>query len=82
MSDIYDGPLYATIKDTCDRFGPKPSKLYEILGEGHIKAKKFGKRVLVDQRSAKEYFDSLPIAKIKPSARARRRLEEKQSQSV
>ncbi len=73
---VQDMPLYATLQETCRRFGCGMSKLYEIIGEGKIEAKKWGKRVLVNQASAREYFDALPPAPIKPSARARRRTEQ------
>jgi hypothetical protein len=75
MSDVQDNPVFDTIQGTCSRWGIRPAKLYEVLGEKRILAKKFGKRILIDQRSVREYFDSLPSAEIKPSARARRRAE-------
>jgi hypothetical protein len=74
---VDDMPVYDTIKGTCDRFGPGPTKIYELLGEGVIEGRKFGKRLLINQQSAKKFFDSLPPATstIKPSARSRRRAE-------
>jgi hypothetical protein len=67
--DDYTKPLFATVNDTCERFGTRPSKLYELLGSKLITAKKFGKRLLIDQRSAQKYFDALPEADIRPSRR-------------
>jgi hypothetical protein len=71
--DDYTKPLFATVNDTCERFGTRPSKLYELLGSKLITAKKFGKRLLIDQRSAQKYFDALPEADIRPSRRVRER---------
>jgi hypothetical protein len=74
MDDLSSGPVFATINDTCARYGIRPSKLYELLGLKVITAKKFGKRVLIDLRSAQKYFDELPEAGIKPSQRVRERM--------
>jgi hypothetical protein len=59
---VPDIPLYATLQETCRRFGCGMSKLYEEISAGKIEAKKWGKRVLVNQASAKAYFDALPPA--------------------
>jgi hypothetical protein len=68
-------PIYAPMRETCDRFGCGPSKMYDLLGEGLIEGKKLGKRLLINQQSARRYFESLPPATstIRPSARVRRR---------
>jgi hypothetical protein len=71
--DDYTNPLFGSVNDTCERFGTRPSKLYELLGAKLITAKKFGKRLLIDQRSAQKYFDALPDADIRPSRRVRER---------
>jgi hypothetical protein len=64
-------PVHASIKDTCARHNCSRSHLYRILGEGKIKAKKNGPRILVDVASADAHFASLPDAKIKPDKRAK-----------
>ncbi len=69
-------PVYATIKRTSERFGPSVTTIYELVGEGKIKARKLGKRLLIDQASARQFFDSLPPSSIQPSARRRRRAEQ------
>jgi hypothetical protein len=73
MDDFSSEPIFATINDTCARYGVRPSKLYELLGLKVITAKKFGKRILVDLRTAQKYFDELPEAQIRPSQRVRQR---------
>jgi hypothetical protein len=67
--------IYGTIDDTCARYGIRTSKLYELLGAKAVVAKKFGKRLLIDLRSADKYFDGLPDAEIKPSRRALERAQ-------
>jgi hypothetical protein len=58
-------PVHASIKDICGRHNCSRSMLYRVLGDGHIKAKKNGPRILVDVASADAFFAALPDAQIK-----------------
>jgi hypothetical protein len=68
-------PRFDTAKRTCARFGFGLSKFYDLAGQGLIRTKKLGKRVLVDQASVVEHIESLPPAPINMTARRRRQLE-------
>jgi hypothetical protein len=58
-------PVYASVNDICARHACSRSQLYRLLGDGAIKAKKNGPRLLIDVATADAYFASLPDAKIK-----------------
>jgi hypothetical protein len=67
-------PPFDTIRGTCDRWGFGVSTCYDRIGQGFFQAKKFGKRVLVDQESVLRHIESLPPAPIRMTARRRRQL--------
>jgi hypothetical protein len=57
-------PLYMKIDDITKLIGVCRSKVYELIGDGKLIAKKSGASTLVQTRSAVDYMDSLPTAKI------------------
>lgn len=40
--------IYATMPDWCARSGMRPSRTYDELSRGNLRAKKIGKRLLID----------------------------------
>jgi excisionase family DNA binding protein len=66
------GKLYATIPQSCERYGLGRSNLYRWIGRGEIRALKLGRRILIEIASADAFFASLPHAAIQPDARDRR----------
>jgi hypothetical protein len=70
---------FDTINGTAATFGISVSTVYNLLGEGVILGRKLGKRLLVDQTSAREYFNALPPAtsSIRPSKEVARRAARK-----
>jgi excisionase family DNA binding protein len=57
-------PLYMKIEETCRFIGLRRSKVYDLLGEGKLRAKKAGKCTLVETASVVDYMNTLPDAKI------------------
>jgi len=51
-----------TIRSACEAYNIGRSSLYELLGSGAIRARKFGKKTLIDDMSLREWFDGLPVA--------------------
>jgi predicted DNA-binding transcriptional regulator AlpA len=63
-------PLYLRITGACLRSGLSRSRVYALLSEGRLRARKEGATTLVEWLSVAEYLDSLPLADF---GRARRR---------
>jgi excisionase family DNA binding protein len=76
------GKAYATIPQTCERYGVGRSSLYREIGRGNIRAVKMGRRVLVEIASADAFFAALPPANIRRDARDRRSAATKSEASV
>jgi len=49
-----------SVRDALVRYGIGRTKLYELLGNGSIEARKLGAKTLVDVHSADTFFQSLP----------------------
>lgn len=60
-----EAQLLADIEDIIPEIGSR-SKVYELLGEGKIKAVKIGTRTRIVMESFREYVAGLPNAKISP----------------
>ncbi len=58
-------PAYATIPDWCDLSGFGRAKTYDLLSKGHLKAKKVGRRVLIDVAHGMRYVRSQPDADVR-----------------
>jgi hypothetical protein len=57
-------PIFVTIPDALRIAGFGRAKMYELLGQGAIVARKCGRRTLIDLRSLRAYLESLPAAQI------------------
>ena len=57
-------PLFASIPNALRIVGFKRSTLYRLIGEGHITARKLGRKTVIDLRSLQAYLENLPIAQI------------------
>ena len=57
-------PTFATIPNALRIAGIGRSKLYQLIGDGHIAARKLGRKALIDQRSLCAYLENLPLAQI------------------
>jgi hypothetical protein len=55
-------PLYLRITAACLRSGLSRSRIYALLAEGRLRARKEGATTLVEWLSVAEYLDSLPQA--------------------
>jgi excisionase family DNA binding protein len=55
-------PLY-TIPEAATAYGISRSRIYILLAEGTLTAKKMGKRTLLTCESLQQYADNLPTAK-------------------
>jgi excisionase family DNA binding protein len=49
-----------TVENFTKEYGIGRTKLYELLAEGKITARKLGKRTLIDRAEADSWFHSLP----------------------
>lgn len=57
-------PVTYTIAGAKDATGLGTTKLYELIGEGVLQARKAGRRTLVTAESLHAYLESLPPAAI------------------
>ena len=55
---------YLTINTFTAWSGIGRTKVYHLLGEGVLRAKKVGKRTLIDAEHAKAWLASLPAAEV------------------
>src|SRR5262249_9176527 len=55
---------FHTIKTATFEYNCCRTKIYKLLGQGKIRAKKLGKKLLLEDDSMREYFTSLPDAEI------------------
>jgi hypothetical protein len=70
MADKIPTKKYGTIPEWCADSGMGRTSTYAALGLGNIRARKNGKRTLIDYESGFAYLDSLPAAEIRrPSER-------------
>lgn len=67
-SDQQTTQLLADIEDIVPAIGSR-SKVYELLGEGEIKAVKIGTRTKIVMASFHDYVARLPAAQISPPRR-------------
>jgi len=57
-------PIALTIENATEQSGLSRSRLYVLIGEGKIEARKAGKRTLILGESLRQYIESLPAASI------------------
>lgn len=61
-------PAFASIADACKLTGISRSRIYELLADGQVKARKMGVRTLIDVGSIVAYVNTLPEPDIRPRA--------------
>ena len=52
--------IYATMPDWCALSGMRPAKTYDELSRGNLRAKKVGKRLLIDVQHGLAWLRTLP----------------------
>ena len=57
--------LAFTIDDAVNASGLARSRIYELVGTGHLEARKAGRRTLITGESLRQYIASLPPANIR-----------------
>jgi len=57
--------IYATLPDWCALSGMRSSKTYDELSRGNLRAKKIGKRLLIDVQHGLAWLHTLPEPNIK-----------------
>jgi excisionase family DNA binding protein len=62
-------PRFGSIERASDYFGLSRSSIYELLAEGKLIARKFGRKTLIDFAHAAEFMNGLPRADIRMSER-------------
>jgi len=63
-------PLAYRIVDAKRRIGVGTTRLYELIGAGHLDARKTGNRTLITAESLRQYVASLPKANIRTGQRS------------
>ena len=59
---VDSAPAYLRISQASDRSGVSRSRLYLLMADGRVRAKKDGGNTLVEWASLLEYLDALPAA--------------------
>lgn len=59
-------PLYLCLADAVKYSGISKSGLYLLLGQGRLRAKKHGTRLLVELEALRQFLVSLPDANFRP----------------
>jgi excisionase family DNA binding protein len=62
-------PAYTSVETASTLLGLSRRTIYQMLGRGELRARKAGKRTLVDIPHALRYLENLPAAQIKPYRR-------------
>jgi excisionase family DNA binding protein len=62
MSESQNDPMFEAIEESARQLGLSAWTIKELLRQKTLRAKKAGRRTLVDVKSRKEYADNLPDA--------------------
>jgi len=57
MEDNHDGAF--TVDGFCRKYGIGRTSFYEEVTAGHLKAKKYGKRTMIERAEARRWFANL-----------------------
>lgn len=68
-------PHYVTISDWVARSGISRSRSYELIAEGKLRARKVGRRTLIDLKAGLAWLDEQPAPKISMPLAKRPRAE-------
>lgn len=71
--DAQQGALLVSIPRAGEITGLGRTKIYGLIGDGALTARKCGRRVLVEMASIRAFVASMPAASIRPQAGAKRR---------
>jgi excisionase family DNA binding protein len=52
--------LALSVKDACELAGIGPNKFYDAIRDGHLKARKIGRKTVVLRADLEKYLDALP----------------------
>ncbi len=52
------------IRGTCEVMGIGRSFVYELIADGHLDARKIGRRTVITAKSIRQYVESRPIARL------------------
>ncbi len=63
-------PLAHRLRDAGRMVGLGDTKMYELIGQGVLDARKAGSRTLITHESLQRYLDSLPPADIRTGRKA------------
>jgi len=55
-----ENPIAISVNEALVRYGVGRTKLYELLGDGSLKARKLGAKTLIDVGVADTFFENLP----------------------
>lgn len=66
VADISMPPILVTIQQACGLIGRGQAAIYDLIGNGKIKAVKSDGRTLIVVESLQAYAAALPAAKIRP----------------
>ena len=58
-------PEWESIAASAHAADTTPQTIYSLIGQGHIEARKMGRKTLVRVASRRAYFDGLPLARVK-----------------
>jgi excisionase family DNA binding protein len=59
---------FIAVPEACERLCCSRAHLYRLLGMGRLRARKLGRRTLVEVASVDELLDVAPVAVIRPPA--------------
>ena len=68
MDDTHDGAF--TVDGFCRKYGIGRTSFYEEVNAGHLKAKKYGKRTMIERAEARRWFANLPSFEIQTAETA------------
>ena len=60
VSEERDGILLCTIKEACKRTGLGRSSIYQAIGSGELRAKKIGRRTVIEINEIRRWISSSP----------------------
>ena len=52
------------IRHTCEVMGIGRSYVYMLIADGHLEARKLGRRTVITAESIRRYVESLPVARL------------------
>lgn len=58
-------PAFVTIPEWCHLSGMGRTVTYQALSDGHLQARKLGKRTLIDVKHGLAWMGSLPLASVR-----------------